>query len=157
MVKSQSGNLFLRCAVQHKTFPGGGDAIDQSTTIGARDQVLLRIEGQYPDMGFIALEEDGMIPFWSHAEDFSVIAGRYIKISGFVQGKIPNVFRSWLEVHGRAPRRIHGGFRVIFITCARVSPLRVGTGRLIFRRLRLAVAFMFEFVDLAIGSSGGKD
>ncbi len=114
-IERQRCDLFLGRAVKHKAFARGRNAIDQPAAVGAGNQILLRIEGQNANVGFIALEEDRMLAFRRDAINFPVVAGRYIEVAGFVQSQIPDIFRPRLEIDGRTPGGIGGRFGRVFI------------------------------------------
>src|ERR1700744_4404580 len=74
LIDCQRGDLFFRRAVEHEAFALRRDAVDEATALGTGDEVLVVIEGELADEGFVALEEDAALAVAVHAEDFTVIA-----------------------------------------------------------------------------------
>src|ERR1700682_3451932 len=84
-VDGEGGDLFFRCAVEDEAFSTGRDSIDQTATVGTGDQIAFGIEGHHTDMGFVALEKDGVIAFRGDAEYLSVIPRGRVEVAGIVE------------------------------------------------------------------------
>ena len=56
-IERESGDFFLGRAVQHESFAGRRDAVDQAAAVGTGNQVALSVEREHADVRVVAFEK----------------------------------------------------------------------------------------------------
>ena len=115
-VDGQGRDFFFRRAVEHEAFSAGRDAIDQAAAVGTGDQIAFVVKGHHPDVGFVTLKENGVLPLRCDAEDLSVISGGHVEVATIVEHEVPDVFGTGLEINGGTPEKSADGLSVFFLS-----------------------------------------
>ena len=77
---------------EHVAFAFGADAVDEPRSVGAGDQIALRVPGQRADVRFIGLEKGFRLRAGLggiDAVDGAGIAGGDVQAAGLVEGRDP--------------------------------------------------------------------
>src|SRR5439155_13986237 len=103
LIDGKGGDFLLWCAVKDEGVAGGRNAINQPATIRAGDQISFWIQGENADVYFVALEEERVLAGCGDLVDFAPITRGDVKISGIIDGEVPDVFGARVKVNTRSP------------------------------------------------------
>ena len=94
----------LAASYSTKPSPAGVDAQNQAAGIGARDQVVVRIDGERAHVRFLGAVEHGAGAVRGHAMDLALVAGGDEQIAIARKRQRPDVFRVRIVEHFGACR-----------------------------------------------------